>query len=808
MKKLVVIFAGLMTLGSVYAAPLSPAEALARAKGDLPRRVAGKNFVATPVYTVKTGSDVAAAYVFSAENSNGFTILSADDTAYPVLGYSDSGTFDVNNIPSNMQWWLSECARQIEWASNQGYPIAKAPLAPEGWTAITPLVKTTWDQSEPYNNECPTKKNDTKHAYTGCVATSMAQAMKYFNYPEKGEGFIEYYVPQLGVRVAVNLADINLDWKNMLDNYAYGSYNDTQAKAVADLMVACGYSVQMSYGLDASGATGSTIGSALRKYFNYDSNCHSEFRLLYSMSEWTEKVYNNLKNIGPVIINGHDPGAMGHSFVCDGYDGNGYFHFNWGWSGVSDGYYSLDALNPDAMGIGGYGSGFNFGQNAIFGIQPSTGKTSEYKLNITQLGNTVGSIEGSTIYCGTSDYDTGGYVNYCDETIKGRFGLAFARVSSDQKPEIVVANIGKSETVSLQPGYYYGASSRVNCELPALDNGEYKVTLMFRPDGDDWKEVLVPWGYNNFVYLTKSESGVTVTKPEQKTLKIVKAEVASKFYYESPTLIKLTVENPSDVELTQGIIPSLIDGSRVAMQGSNALITVGAKQTAEIDFVANFTPVNGYGFSSPTDFVLNLSNPETNVSYGDFGTYTMENSASTFSLTLKKLEVANAEEVSLTYAGTGCSAYVVNNASDFDINFNYAVRAGYFAGLVKLGILKVDPDNFSRWIPVTSVDQIFQQTAFMDRGDSSENVVTAHFPDAEEGVLYVIVCEYSKAQSWVKLGRPTYFVIKGTGVDDIIGDADANVEYYSLQGFKVTNPKAGQILIRRSGNKVGKVVIR
>lgn len=805
------MLAGLTASFAVSAAPLTPGEALARVSADRQSRIVSKSLSTDPVFTVKSEANLAAAYVFVAADNNGFAILSADDVAYPVLGYSDSGSFDAGNIPVNMQAWLAEMAAQIEWARNSGAEPAKAPSAPEGWTAISPLVKTTWDQGEPYNDECPSPKNSTQHAYTGCVATSMAQAMNYCKYPEHGEGVIDYYLSTLGVRVYQDLADINFDWDNMLDSYSEGAYTSRQAKAVADLMAACGYSVRMNYGLDASGASGFTIGRSLRNHFNYDSDCHSKYRLLYSMSEWAQMVYDNLKNIGPLIINGRDPGDMGHSFICDGYDGKGYFHFNWGWSGVSDGYYSLDALNPDSMGIGGYGSGFNFGQNAIFGIQPPTGKPSDYKLNLVQLGNTTGQISGSNFSAGMSDYASSGYANYCDETVSGTFGLRFEKIGSSASPAIVEAKLGRNETVELEPGYSIGSgsSAKVTAAMPVLDNGEYKVTVMFRLTGGEWEEILVPWGYNNFVYLTRSENGLTVTKPEQNALKIVSAEVASRLNYDAYVNIKLKVENTSDIELTQGLVPNLLEGSKTVMSGSNSLITVGPKQTADIDLVVNFAPVNGYSFMSPTDFVLNFKDPETNRSYGDFGTYTMEKGASSFSFTLKKLEVADASRLDVTYASQRVPAYMVNNPEDFDVNFNYSVRAGYFAGFVKLSIYKVDPSRLSLLLPITSVDEVFTQTAFMEKGDVSENEVNVNFPDAENDVLYAIVAKYNKSQSWANLGNPAYFMKTPSAVDGITDDSDVkNAEYYNLQGLRINNPKKGQVVIRRVGDKTQKIVIR
>ncbi len=376
---------------------------------------------------------------------------------------------------------------------------------------------------------------------------------------------------------------------------------------------------------------------------------------------------------------------------------------------------------------------------------------------------------------------------------------------------IVPALIGSKESVSVVPAYSTGTapSSRVVAALPELENGEYKVTMMFKTTDGDWEEILVPWGYSNYVYLNRSNDSYTITRPEQKNLKIVDVEVASKFYYNTPILLKIKVENNSDVELTQGIVPRLLDGTTVVMTGSNSLLTVGPDQTVEHELIVKFSPADGYKFTSPSEFTLNISDPETNTSFGNFGTYTMESAPSTFSLTLKKLDIADAQVESVDYAGSTFNAYVVNKPSDFDVNFNFSVRAGYFSGYAKLSILQVDSEKASTLIPLTSADQIFQEALFMERGDNSENVVNVSFPEAEAGALYAIVARYTKASSWLNLGSPIYFVIDSSGVDGIgVEENEEKTEYYNLQGVKITDPQPGQVLIRRIGAKTDKVIVR
>ena len=165
------------------------------------------------------------------------------------------------------------------------------------------------------------------------------------------------------------------DWLFSLDT-------DAQGKAVSQLMVAAGHSVQMEYGTEASGTQGSLIAEALINYFDYDKGCHPDWRAVYSYSEWENMVYDNLKNVGPLVFNGHPYNDGGHSFVCDGYDGDGYYHFNWGWGG----------------GGASAGAGFVYNLNGIFGIQkPNDDPKPEIKDNILMYGGCTATVSNGNI---------------------------------------------------------------------------------------------------------------------------------------------------------------------------------------------------------------------------------------------------------------------------------------------------------------------------------------------------------------------------------------------------------------------------
>ena len=272
---------------------ISPEDALKRAYTVSPARIVGVNGKDAPklVHTALTSHGNPYIYVFNNSSSTGYIVLSADDAALPLLGYSDSGSFDIDKIPPQMKWWLEEYGRQIEYARSKGLqavnPSRKISRAEEK-EAINPMLKTQWDQVTPYNQQCPLSGNE--RTWTGCVATSMAQVMKYWNYPEKGTGSITYTIESLEKKVTMNFGLKSFDWNNMLDTYLNGQYNQEQADAVAYLMKACGYAVKMQYSMDASGALAMNIGNAFVKYFNYDGNLLYTLREYYSSAVHVQEV--------------------------------------------------------------------------------------------------------------------------------------------------------------------------------------------------------------------------------------------------------------------------------------------------------------------------------------------------------------------------------------------------------------------------------------------------------------------------------------------------------------------------------------
>lgn len=281
-------------------------------------------------------------YVFNIGDNQGYVIASGDDCAYAILGYSDQGHIDVNNLPCNLQAWLEEYAHQIHYLQEHGAPPARAPKKTDNRPAIAPMLTSHWDQYDPFNMYCPIDPTTGKRCITGCVATSMAQLMYYHRNRSVSQTTHEipaYTTRTHQIHVDAIPAGSFIDWDNMVDNY-YGSPTEVQRQAVANLMKYCGTAVHMDYTSAESGA--GSIWEALIKYFNYSPLTREIY--IYDMTdeEWDSLIYNELSNSRPVEYSISHQG-IGHSIVCDGYDGNGYYHMNFGWGGSRDGYYLLNS---------------------------------------------------------------------------------------------------------------------------------------------------------------------------------------------------------------------------------------------------------------------------------------------------------------------------------------------------------------------------------------------------------------------------------------------------------------------------------
>ena len=322
-------------------------------------------------------------YVFSVK-SLGFVIIAGEDRAPHVLGYSSTGRLDFNNLPYNFKGLLDSYKREIEFLlTYDAFDLVPARRQDNSFKktfTVDPLIKTYWGQGMPYYLQCPVYNNE--YCVVGCVATAMAQLMKFWEYPTSCDGVSSYYCYNIG-QMLDNLPATTFDYSLMLPSYCHwdwdageliqDSYTDEQAQEVAKLSRYCGQAVNMSYSPDGSGAYVSSQLAAM-KSFGYNSEAQHLNKgsywggSNYTTSEWEDMMKAELNMGRPILYAADDLSAGGHAFICDGYNDEGLFHYNFGWYGTCDGWYVSTAL--DMTHRDGEELHFNSGHEMLTGMTP------------------------------------------------------------------------------------------------------------------------------------------------------------------------------------------------------------------------------------------------------------------------------------------------------------------------------------------------------------------------------------------------------------------------------------------------------
>lgn len=318
-------------------------------------------------------------YVFNIIGDNGFVIISAEDNVYPVLGYSFEGTYDNSDQPPAFTEWIEDYKEQIIYVKdNQLKSNSKISKAWEKYSKkpdksplnnVEPLVNTMWDQDCFYNELCPNDPSGAcGRARVGCVAVAMVQVMKYHNYPPQGTGS-HGYNSSYGYLFA-DFGATFYNWDDMPDYITDHNFEIAQAG------YHCGVAVEMMYGPNGSGAYSESVGPALMNYFGYSSGASLEYKDDYSTSQWENLLRTELDALMPMYYSGS--GSGGHAFVCDGYQNDTHFHFNWGWGGLYNGYFFVSNLHPGTHNYSNY-------QAALTGVKPPEDPVADFTANITTV---------------------------------------------------------------------------------------------------------------------------------------------------------------------------------------------------------------------------------------------------------------------------------------------------------------------------------------------------------------------------------------------------------------------------------------
>lgn len=429
-------------------------------------------------------------YIFANAAGSGFVVMSADDIAHPVLAYSEKGNFDAASLPANVAGWLRGYDRTIgdavlhqaesseevaaEWAAlaEGGIP------APKSTTAVSPLLSTSWDQGTPYNAMCP--GSGYNRAPTGCVATAIAQVMKFWSYPSKGMGSHSYTSSYYSQTLSANFGSTTYNWDNMPNSVNYSN------ASVATLMFHCGVATEMNYTPSGSGAqmlnyfgyeNDYGAETALKKFFGYSSALHGEQKDSYTDSEWIAMLKADLNAGRPIAYSGFDTDNSGHAFVCDGYNNNNQFHFNWGWSGAYDGYFTVNALTPGSGGWGGGSGNYSYMQCALFGVEPPQLRATSHSSSNMTASNGGYIVEHGNPLTFTINIKAASSFN-------GNLRLVIMKPNATT----LVQSIGDPVSASLSANQAVSKTFTTGC-VTAIP-GNYLLTLQYQPSGSsDWLTV-------------------------------------------------------------------------------------------------------------------------------------------------------------------------------------------------------------------------------------------------------------------------------------------------------------------------------
>lgn len=441
-------------------------------------------------------------YVYTPSEGEGFIIVAGDDCLPQIVGYSTDNRFKPDSIPAPLKNMFTRYGQLIKAMS--GRLVGAQRPALRSWNAVEPLLgNLAWGQGKPYNALTP--KVDGNQSPTGCVATALAQVMRYHCWPANGIGKGVYTINGKNKKT-VSIDGHSYNWTTM--HNSYGSTTSTEENyAVARLLYDVGVAARMSYGKWESSAYSAYAATALIENFSYSRALRAMNRMYHTSDEWEAAIQEELQAKRPVYYAGGSPGG-GHAFVCDGYDGKSLYHINWGWNGLSNGYYALIELLPGSQGTGaGGGGGYITEQDMIVGIQPDYVKTDpkpliyaeKFKINATRL--TPGS---SAIQAVVSAF------NYSGKAISGNLGVEVVNAADGKTVAQFKADSGDS---NMKLGWGPNDTT-ISISTGDLDPGTYRVFPSFyMSDTRTWERIRVPLNEPQFWTLSVGNGGeVTVLR--------------------------------------------------------------------------------------------------------------------------------------------------------------------------------------------------------------------------------------------------------------------------------------------------------
>jgi len=593
-----IAFSCCILFSSVYAANVNPDDAfkVALNVSSMMNRSELRSHTTTQLELVKQRTGDENYYIFNINENDGFVIVSGDDIAVPVLGYVPQGSYDPDNVPPAFSYWMSFLQKEIAFALNNNFPENEE--TKKAWDellnenpaslrssiqklSVEPFLKTKWGQDDPFNNLCPlyVREGKTVRAVTGCTATAMAQVMKYYNHPEQGKGMSKVYtVDHLEMELPSTSYEVFFEWDKMKEQYTYSQDSDN---AVATLMYLCAISLESVFGIgnvNSTGANSTDIPNVLKNHFYYDPAIGYEERVNYTSREWNALLMEQLDARRPVVYS-----ANGHAFVCDGYDGYGLFHFNWGWEGACDGFYATSGV---ALIAGSMSTPFSDeSQKAVMNIMPgNTESNNPITLN-SDLTSSLSSVEEGEEFTVNSTIR-----NNSAATLSCEMGIA---VVDDN--DRVTLMLSQEKSFNIVPG---NNEIELNALHPILPPGKYKLKMVVKHKTGGWVVVSGNNLFIDFLELNVEKRDAKINLYGESRLTSSAKEVVR----EAEFTVTAWFINNSDVYFRGELDAALLDGSDNIIEiigcfGTNIILAPGAilsniYGTAKCKISKNVSPGN------------------------------------------------------------------------------------------------------------------------------------------------------------------------------------------------------------------------
>lgn len=531
-RHLIILLALLMVVGTAISAPVDEKQAkeigqsfvrnnfnFGRANNDLKL-----------VYTSSTQRGEACFYVFNVGNE-GFVIVSGTDAERPILAYSDENTVDVDDMSPAQKCYLDMYKKRISYLvenSKEASSEVKAEwdalrntgkmISRNGGRAASYLLTTTWDQNNPYNAACPAAAaGPGGHVYAGCVACAMSQVFNFWEYPLQGTGTHTDTYKYNGQWLTVNFSQATYDWDNMPDKLTSSS-PAVEVTAVSTLMYHLGVATDMQYAANGSGALSEKVPNAASSYFDYSDDAVLYTMVNFPLATWKSMLKESFDRRWPIYYAARDyedpeGDGAGHAFVCDGYDDNDFFHFNWGWHGSGDGFYSLSA--PQA---GSYV--FNDDQRAVFNLVPSFvyDNTAKAPSNITATAGANNALTVNLAWKNPTQTMNGSSLSFISQIVIERNGVVVNTINNPSPGQNMtwVDNVPCFSTYKYNIYAVVGDSHGTSGKTSVYVGPTCKWTIMFTSNvtqgfRDGYMSVVDATGNEYGQYTTTTSSLTTLT---------------------------------------------------------------------------------------------------------------------------------------------------------------------------------------------------------------------------------------------------------------------------------------------------------